>query len=74
MKSAELKSAEVSDIRELTQDELTSVTGGFILVHIARTAATLVALGVTLIRESGYQGTAGNSRPDETTGCTGRMC
>lgn len=48
MNNAELN----SDIRELTQDELSSVTGGLIWVHLARTAAILIAGGITVVREA----------------------
>jgi hypothetical protein len=41
-----------NEIRELTQDELTSVTGGLFWAHIARTAAVLIAGGVTVVREA----------------------
>jgi hypothetical protein len=41
-----------NEIRELTQDEAMSVTGGLIWVHLARTAAVLLAGGVTVVREA----------------------
>jgi len=41
------------EIRELTQEEISTVEGGFFFwVHIARTAAVIVALGVTALREA----------------------
>ena len=52
-RETEMRNTETTnEMRELTQDELTSATGGFFWAHIARTAAVLVAGGVTVIREA----------------------
>jgi lactobin A/cerein 7B family class IIb bacteriocin len=44
-----------NEIRELTQDELMSVTGGMlhVVVHLARTAAVIAALGYLVLDEAG---------------------
>jgi hypothetical protein len=62
-KEAELRNEKnTNEIRELSQDELTSATGGLFWVHIARTAAVLIAGGVTVVREA-MTGTLNGLRP-----------
>jgi hypothetical protein len=46
-----MKSAEVSNIRELTHDETMAVGGGFFFAHLFVSAAVIVAGGSLIVRD-----------------------